>query len=89
MKYALTLIAGYYLPSVAAHISLDVCLGIAAGVLFGLLLAMLFVGPTPTAQPVKVAKVRKPRPQSKSIIAKATDYQLFPVSVANMPAIAY
>lgn len=63
MKYALTLIAGYYLPSVAAHISLDVCFGIAAGVLFGLLLAMLFVGPTPApkAQPVKVAKVRKPR----------------------------
>jgi cell division protein FtsN len=92
MKYALTLIAGYYLPNIAQHISLDVCLGVLAGVLLGLLLAMLFVGPTPKPKVLtqKVNKtVRKPRPQSKSIIAKATDYQLFPVSVANMPAIAY
>lgn len=64
MKYLITLIAGYYLPSMAQHISLDVVLGITAGVLFGLLVTMLFIGPTPTPapkQPVKVAKVRKPR----------------------------
>ncbi len=62
MKYALTLVAGYYLPSVAAHISLDVFLGILTGVLFGLLVAMIAIGPTPAQkQPAKVAKVRKPR----------------------------
>lgn len=66
MKYALTLIAGYYLPSVASHINLDIVLGIVAGVLFGLLLAMLFIGPTPTPAPKAVTPrvnktVRKPR----------------------------
>ncbi len=63
MKYLITLLVGYLLPSVAAHINLDVVLGIAAGVLFGLLVAMLLVGPTPTpvTKPAKVAKVRKPR----------------------------
>lgn len=62
MKYALTLVAGYYLPSITQHISLDVVLGIVAGVLLGLLLAMLFVGPTPKAVTPRVNKtVRKPR----------------------------
>ncbi len=65
MKYALTLIAGYYLPSVASHINLDIVLGIVAGVLFGLLLAMLFIGPTPTPAPKavtpRVNKARKPK----------------------------
>lgn len=61
MKYALTLIAGYYLPSVAAHISLDVCLGLAAGVLLGLLVAMLLVGPTPKPVTPKVKTQRRPR----------------------------
>lgn len=73
MKYALTLIAGYYLPSVAQHISLDVCLGLAAGVLFGLLMAMLFVGPTPAPKAVtpRVKTQRRPR----RIIEQATQAQ--------------
>ncbi len=50
MKYILTLILGYLLPNVAAYINLDVCLGIAAGVLFGLLVAMLLVGPSERTQ---------------------------------------
>ncbi|TXH52632.1 MAG: hypothetical protein E6Q97_15275 [Desulfurellales bacterium] len=62
MKYALTLIAGYYLPSVATHISLDVCLGIVAGILFGMLVAMIAIGPTPKPVTPRVNKtVRKPR----------------------------
>lgn len=62
MKYLITLIAGYYLPSIAQHASLDVCLGIAVGVLLGLLLALLFVGPTPKPVTPKVNKsVRKPK----------------------------
>lgn len=50
MKYILTLILGYLLPNVAAYINLDIVLGIAAGVLFGLLVAMLLVGPSERAQ---------------------------------------
>ena len=65
MKYILTLIAGYLLPSISQHVSLDVCLGIAAGVLFGLLVAMLFVGPTPRkperAITPRVKTQRRPR----------------------------
>lgn len=62
MKYLITLIAGYLLPSVAPYINVDVCLGIVAGVLLGLLLAMLFIGPTPKPITPKVNKtVRKPR----------------------------
>lgn len=63
MKYLITLIAGYLLPSVASHVNLDIVLGIIAGVLFGLLVAMIAIGPTPTpkVQSAKVAKVRKPR----------------------------
>jgi len=64
MKYLITLIAGYYLPSVAPYINLDIVLGITAGVLFGLLLAILFVGPTPKQKPVtrKINRTaRKPR----------------------------
>ena len=92
MKYILTLIAGYLLPSVAPHVSLDVCLGIAAGVLFGLLVAMLFIGPTPALAPQPVTpRVNKTqrKPKAVSIIAKATDYELFPKSVANMPVVNY
>ena len=92
MKYILTLIAGYLLPSVAPHVSLDVCLGIAAGVLFGLLVAMLFIGPTPALAPQPVTpRVNKTqrKPKTASVIAKATDYELFPKSVANMPVVNY
>lgn len=62
MKYLITLIAGYYLPNVAAHISLDVCLGIMAGILFGMLVAMIAIGPTPKPVTPRVNKtVRKPK----------------------------
>lgn len=61
MKYAITLLAGYYLPVIGNHINIDVCLGIVAGLLFGALMAMLFIGPTPAPRhaPAK-ATVRKP-----------------------------
>lgn len=62
MKYLITLIAGYLLPSVAPYINVDVCLGILTGVLFGLLVAMIAIGPTPKAVTPKVNRtVRKPR----------------------------
>ncbi len=89
MKYILTLIAGYLLPSVSQHVSLDVCLGIVAGVLLGLLVAMLFVGPTPQPQPVTPRVKTQRKPKAVPIIAKATDYELFPKSVANIPVVNY
>ena len=66
VKYAITLFAGYYAPAILNHINIDICLGIAAGVLFGLLVAMLFIGPTPALAPQPVTPrvnktVRKPR----------------------------
>lgn len=78
MKYALTLIAGYLLPSIAPHVNLDIVLGIVAGVLLGLLLAMLFVGPTPTPKAVTLG-VNK-------TVRKAKNYQMqHGVRIFNYP----
>jgi len=61
VKYILTLLAGYYLPAIGNHINIDVCLGIVAGLLFGALMAFLFIGPTPAPRhDTAKATVRKP-----------------------------
>lgn len=61
MKYLITLVAGYYLPALVTHINLDMILGIAVGVLLGLLMAMLFVGPSQKPKPVTPKVKRKAR----------------------------
>lgn len=88
-------IANFIIAEIAAHPQIiDVILGILVGALFALLMAVIFVGPSKPKQKQETQKPttqksNKPRkPKEKSIIAKATDYELFPVSVRNMPAIA-
>ncbi len=84
MKYIITLIVGYYLPALVNHINLDMILGIAAGVLLGLLLAMLFVGPSQKSKTVTPKVNRKPR----KIIEQAApkNWQFTPI---NYPQGAY
>lgn len=81
MKYAITLLAGYYLPSIGNHLNTDVILGIVAGLLFGALMAMLFIGPTPAPRhDTAKATVRKPTRRIINSTAKQPAYVFVPTN---------
>lgn len=86
MKYLITLIVGYYAPSILTHINLDMLLGIIAGLVLGLLCALVFVGPTPTKLDDRQPQAaQQPQPRRKRTTPRNRNQIQYGVEIFNYP----
>ena len=92
MKYLITLIVGYYAPSILTHVNLDMLLGCFAGLALGLLCALVFVGPTPGKfdnRPRLAVEQAQPQPQRKRTVARKRSQVQYGVEIFNSPQAQY